>query len=132
MERNVSNSSEHIENSFLNDLFSPDDPKNSESFSEFLKVFDRSRDQGLEKLSGAVLKSDFDGIISTAHSFKGAAAKIGAPKLVEICKKLEAAGKLKSAEEVRRLSEEFLKEITQVRKALEDYGQTLATRSAKH
>lgn len=131
MERNASDSSGHIETAILNDLFSSEDPKNTENFYEFLKIFDRSRDQGLEKLSDAVLKSDFDTITSTAHSFKGAAANIGAPKLVEICKKMEDAGKLKSADEVSALCAEFRKEIILVRKALEDYGQALAARSAK-
>lgn len=114
--------SSYLDQTILDDIFPPGDPENRESFSDFMKIFDDSCGRNLMKLTEAAAGADYEQIMNIAHIFKGMAGGVGAKHLVEMCKKLEKAGKSSELQVIQQLNLSVAEEIKKVRAALDDYA----------
>ena len=62
-------------------------------FALLVQTFIRDSAQRIEAIRAGVTGSDADGMRRAAHSFKGSAANMGAPRLAELCRVLEELGR---------------------------------------
>jgi len=54
-------------------------------------IFSRSGPESLEKIRGAHLRKDWNGLAKATHHFKSTCSGIGAQRMAEICKSIERA-----------------------------------------
>lgn len=76
-----------------------------EEFAELLRVFLNDLPVQFERMRTAVAQSDADDLYQVAHRLKSSCGSIGAPRLAELVRRLEQAGRqhsLNSAVELLR------------------------------
>lgn len=62
-------------------------------FALLVQTFIRDSAQRIEAIRTGVTGGDVDGMRRAAHSFKGSAANMGAPRLADLCRALEELGR---------------------------------------
>lgn len=82
-----------------------------------------SRDR-IAALRHALAGDDADAFAKAAHSFKGSCINIGAPRLGELCRDAELAGKEGRLEEAARTVDDIEGEFNRVRDMLKGFGET--------
>lgn len=63
-------------------------------FALLVQTFVRDSAQRIESIRNGVNVGDADQLRRAAHSFKGSAANMGAPRLADLCRSLEEIGRL--------------------------------------
>ncbi|MDR3580052.1 MAG: response regulator [Oryzomonas sp.] len=71
----------------------------AELIGKFVALFRQGMDGNLVKLHDAVENRDNEGIRISAHTIKGAAGNIGAPRIQELARRIEEAGREKKLDE---------------------------------
>lgn len=64
-----------------------------EDFQSLIETFERDSEMRIDAIREAVATADPDAIRRTAHSFKGSASNMGAPRLTRLCRALEELGR---------------------------------------
>ena len=75
----------------------------------------------IEAIKEAVNASEPEAIRNTAHSFKGSASNMGAPRLTELCRQLEDLGHSGQTEGSAQLMNQIAEEYEQVSQALSSF-----------
>ncbi|GAF90523.1 unnamed protein product, partial [marine sediment metagenome] len=75
----------------------------------------------VEAVANAVEKGDATALADAAHPLKSSSASLGALRLSELCKELEAIGRTGSTDGASDLLGDFLSEFARARRALELY-----------
>lgn len=87
-------------------------------FALLVQTFVRDSAQRIEAIRSGVHAADAEMLRRAAHSFKGSAANMGAPRLADICRALEEAGRLGEPAGAHALVEELVLEYGAVEREL--------------
>lgn len=87
-------------------------------FALLVQTFIRDSAQRIQAIRTGIHDSDADMLRRAAHSFKGSAANMGAPRLADICRALEEAGRLGESASAHPLVEELVLEYGAVEREL--------------
>ncbi|HED66668.1 MAG TPA: response regulator, partial [Planctomycetes bacterium] len=101
----------------LRDLSGDDEPS---LFEELVQIFLEDTPIRMADLEKAFEGADPDSLSGAAHALKSSAANLGALRLAEMFKKLEAAGREKQLESVESLIQNVRSEYQRVQEALEE------------
>lgn len=93
-----------------------------EEFQTLVQTFVADSVTRLENLARSIDAGDAENLRRTAHSFKGSASNVGAPRLTELCRQLEFSGREGNLERAPRLLTLVRDEYQQVRELLEAQG----------
>jgi HPt (histidine-containing phosphotransfer) domain-containing protein len=75
----------------------------TELISKFVALFRKGMDENLAKLRAATENRDKEGIRVNAHTIKGSAGNIGAPRIQDIARRVEEAGREERLDEALAL-----------------------------
>lgn len=64
-----------------------------DEFGVLIETYLKDSRERIESLKAAIRSGDADALTKTAHSFKGSCINIGTPRLGELCRKAEEAGR---------------------------------------
>ncbi|EEF27330.1 conserved hypothetical protein [Ricinus communis] len=87
-------------------------------FALLVQTFIRDSAQRIEAIRSAVTGVDADALRRAAHSFKGSAGNMGAPRLAELCRSLEELGRVGDATSAFPLIDELVIEYGAVEREL--------------
>ena len=87
-------------------------------FGLLVQTFIRDSAQRIQAIRNGIHAADADMLRRAAHSFKGSAANMGAPRLADICRALEEAGRLGEAANMHPLIDELVQEYGAVEREL--------------
>ncbi|WP_417545203.1 Hpt domain-containing protein [Marinobacter sp.] len=87
-------------------------------FSILIQTYLNDSKERIESLKAAMNVGDTDAFAKTAHSFKGSCINIGAPRLGELCREAETAGKNERLSDVPPVLHAIEEEFQQVTDAL--------------
>ena len=93
-----------------------------EEFQTLVQTFVADSATRLENLAQSIDSGDAENLRRTAHSFKGSASNIGAPRLAEYCRQLENSGRDGNLGRAPGLLTRVRDEYQQVRQELEALG----------
>lgn len=79
----------HVDAGVLDELYQV----MGDEFPSLLETFRRDSEMRIVAIHEAVSARDAEGIRRTAHSFKGSASNMGAPRLTRLCRALEELGR---------------------------------------
>lgn len=91
-----------------------------DEFSALVQTFARDSQLRIEAIRVAVQQKDPDSIRRTAHSFKGSASNMGAPRLTRLCRALEELGRNGQSDGSASLLTQIEVEYRHVLQALEN------------
>ena len=107
-----------LDTTFLESLV-PENPAERVEFVDGLVVdCERATTEAIESLRQQCRSKDVEGIRYTAHSFRGASSTLGAPRLVELCRRLELQAPAGTWPELEGLVDEIHEEMEIVNRSL--------------
>ncbi len=89
-----------------------------DEFEMLIRTYLNDSQERIDSLKGAMMDGDSGAFAKTAHSFKGSSINIGAPRLGELCREAEEAGKSDSLNEAPAVLEAIKSEFQRVTNAL--------------
>jgi HPt (histidine-containing phosphotransfer) domain-containing protein len=87
-------------------------------FGLLVQTFVRDSAQRIEAIRSGIKTGDADMLRRAAHSFKGSAANMGAPRLADICRSLEELGRIGDTSSAHPLVDELVIEYGAVEREL--------------
>jgi HPt (histidine-containing phosphotransfer) domain-containing protein len=87
-------------------------------FALLVQTFIRDSAQRIESIRAGANTGDADQLRRAAHSFKGSAANMGAPRLADLCRALEELGRLGDASGAYPLVDDLVIEYGAVEREL--------------
>jgi len=92
-----------------------------DEFTLLIETFSNDSVLRIDSIKAAVESSEPEAIRRTAHSFKGSASNMGAPRLTELCRMMEELGYNGQIEGSKELLEQIVEEYQRVHEALIKY-----------
>ena len=91
-----------------------------DEFSVLIETYLEDSVVRLDSLKDAVGSLDTEAVRKEAHSFKGSSGNIGAPKLADLCRRLEDMGKDGDVKDASPLLDEIVVEYQEVKSIMEN------------
>jgi len=92
-----------------------------DEFDVLIETYLKDSVDRISYLRNAIKTSDADAFAKTSHSFKGSSINIGAPRLGELCRKAEEAGRNKHLGEAAEVMDAIESEFQSVEQTLKRF-----------
>ncbi len=112
-----------IDEKALNKIRTLQQPDREDLVSKIISLYLASAPGLLSLISRSLEKGDLAEVKEAAHSLKSSSANVGAIRVTEICKKLEASARNGKLEHSHSLVQELERQFQQARAALDQYSQ---------
>ncbi len=99
----------------------------ADKFNDYVQIFLKEALEQLESIRMSVTDGDTETLIKTAHSLKSSSGFIGAERMSDICRKLQALGRSGTMTEVSILAKNLEEEYIHVRACLENSDKTVSS-----
>lgn len=90
-------------------------------FRTLVTSFLNDGDRRIQALEQAIREGDAERVREVAHSFKGSSSNLGAPRLAELCRRLESLGRNARLDEASTALQETREAFRRARHELNDF-----------